>query len=151
MRCLWDSLSSKNLNCFSVILGDSFNMPLDWSWLLGSTAIRNNLVAAKSLARIGRNWIELFSVKVIPKAASTATEFLKWKNTAKIQFVINEYSFPTYKKYSWRRSLRISWRKVPEGEERAHSHVHMRGEEGSRSLSLSPAKSVPLLTRDSFT
>ena len=40
---------------------------------------------------------------------------------------------------------------APEGEERARSHVHMRGEEGSRSLPLSPAKSLPLLTRDSFT
>ena len=54
---LWDfsRLFSKNLNCFSVIFGDSFTMPLDWSWLLCSTTIRNNLVAAKSLARIAKN------------------------------------------------------------------------------------------------
>lgn len=54
---LWDfsRLFSKNLNCYSVIFGDSSTMPLDWSWLLCSITIRNNLVAAKSLARIGKN------------------------------------------------------------------------------------------------
>lgn len=148
MRCLWDSLFSKNLNCFSVIFGDSFNMPLDWSSLLGATAVRNNLVVAKSLARIGRNWIELFSVKVIPKATSTATEFWKWKSTAKIQFVIKEYSFPAYKKYSWLDVHCGSHEERPQKARRELVHMCIWGARRALALFLSLLPSLYLFSQE---